>query len=106
MKDLMSLMKQAGQIQARMKEMQEKLEAEEVQGQSGGGLVRVTLNGKGDFRRVSIDPSLMKPDETEILEDLIVAAAADAKSKVEATMQAHMQEVAGGLPLPPGMKLF
>jgi hypothetical protein len=106
MKDLMSLMKQAGQIQARMKEMQDKLEAEEVDGQSGGGLVKVTLNGKGDVKRVAIDPSLMKADETEILEDLIVAAAADAKSKVEAAMQAHMQEVAGGLPLPPGMKLF
>ncbi len=106
MKDLMSMMKQVGQMQARMQQMQEELAAAEVDGQSGGGLVRVTLNGKGDVKRLRIDPSLMKPDESEILEDLIVAAAADAKAKVEAAMQEKMKDVTGGLPLPPGMKLF
>lgn len=106
MKDLMSLMKQAGQIQARMKEMQESLAAEEVDGQSGGGMVKVTLNGKGELKRVAIDPTLLKPEDVEMLEDLIVAAANDARAKVETKMQEMMQEVAGGLPLPPGMKLF
>lgn len=106
MKDLMSLMKQAGQIQARMKEMQDSLAAEEVEGQSGGGMVRITLNGKGEMKRVAIDPSLLKPEDGEVLEDLILAAASDARAKVDAKMQEKMQEVAGGLPLPPGMKLF
>ena len=106
MKDLMGMMKQVGQMQARMQQMQEEMAAQEIEGQSGGGLVRITLNGKGDVKRLRIDPSLMKPDETEILEDLIVAAAQDARSKVEALMQSKMQEVAGGLPLPPGMKLW
>jgi DNA-binding YbaB/EbfC family protein len=106
MKDLMGMMKQAQQLQERMQKMQEELGAMEIEGQSGAGLVRVTLNGKGDMRHLKIDPSLMKPDEREILEDLIVAACQDAKSKVEAAMQVKMQEMAGGLPLPPGMKLF
>jgi DNA-binding YbaB/EbfC family protein len=106
MKDLMGMMKQVGQMQARMQQVQQELESLEVEGSSGGGLVAVTLNGKADMRRVRIDPSLLKPDEGEILEDLIVAAVADAKSKVEQTMQQKMQEVAGGLPLPPGLKLF
>jgi len=78
----------------------------EIDGQSGGGLVKVTLTGKGDVKKVSIDPSLIKADEAEILEDLIVAAAGDAKGKLDATLQAKMQEMAGGLPLPPGLKLF
>jgi DNA-binding YbaB/EbfC family protein len=106
MKDLMGMMKQAQQLQERMQKIQEELAAMEIEGQSGAGLVKVTLNGKGDMRHLKIDPSLMKPDEREILEDLIVAASQDAKSKVEAAMQAKMQEMAGGLPLPPGMKLF
>jgi hypothetical protein len=106
MKDLMSIMKQAGQLQARMKDMQDEMAAREVEGQSGGGLVRVTMNGKGDMKRIAIDPSLMNPDEAEILEDLIVAAAADAKGKAEAAMQSKMAEMTAGLPLPPGMKLF
>ena len=106
MKDLMGMMKQAQQMQERMQRMQEELAQMEVAGQSGGGLVRVTLNGKGDMKGLKIDPTLMKPDEAEILEDLIVAAAADAKAKVEAQMQTKMQELTGGLPLPPGMKLF
>ena len=106
MKDLMGMMKQVREMQTRMQQMQEELEQLEVGGQSGGGLVQVTLNGKGDMRRVRIDPSLMKPDEAEIVEDLIIAAVQDAKSKVEATMQEKMQAVTGGLPIPPGMKLF
>lgn len=106
MKDLMKLMQQAGQIQARMQKMQEELASLELEGQSGAGLVSVTLNGKGEMRGVRIDPSLMKPGEAEIVEDLILAAHQDARAKVEATMQERIQEVTGGLPLPPGMKLF
>jgi nucleoid-associated protein EbfC len=106
MKDLMGVMKQAQQLQAQMQKMQEQLAAMEIDGQAGAGLVKVTLNGKGEMRRLKIDPSLMKPDETEILEDLVVAACNDAKSKVEAAAQAKVQEIAGGLALPPGLKLF
>jgi len=106
MKDLMGVMKQVGQMQARVQQMQEELAGMEIDGQSGGGLVKVTLTGKGDVKRVHIDPSLAKADEVEILEDLIVAAATDAKSKLDTMLQAKMQEMAGGLPLPPGLKLF
>jgi DNA-binding YbaB/EbfC family protein len=106
MKDLMGVMKQAQQLQAQMQKMQEQLAAMEIDGQAGAGLVKVSLNGKGEMRRVNIDPSLMKPDEREILEDLVVAACQDAKNKVEAAVQTKMQEMAGGLPLPPGLKLF
>lgn len=106
MKDLMGMMGKVREMQARMQKMQEELDGLEMEGQSGGGLVRVTMTGKGDIRRVQIDPSLMKPEETEILEDLILAAAQDAKRKVESTLQQKMSEVTGGLPLPPGMKLF
>lgn len=106
MKDLMGMMKQAQELQARVQKMQEELAALEVEGQAGAGLVRVTLNGKGEMRRLKIDPSLMKPEETEILEDLIIAGFQDAKGKVEQAMQSKMQEVTGGLPLPPGLKLF
>lgn len=106
MKDLMGMMKQVGQMQARMQQVQQELESLEVDGQAGGGLVSITLSGKADLRRIRIDPSLLKPDEGEILEDLIVAAMADAKAKVETTMQQKMQDVTGGLPLPPGLKLF
>ena len=106
MKDLMKMMKQAQEIQGRMQRMQEELAALEVSGQSGAGLVKVTLNGKGEMRSVKIDPSLLKPDDAEIVEDLVLAAFQDAKGKVEGEMQKRMQEVTGGLPLPPGMKLF
>ncbi|PPC86759.1 MAG: YbaB/EbfC family nucleoid-associated protein [Hyphomicrobium sp.] len=106
MKDLMGMMKQVGQMQARLKEVQEELGRAEIEGQSGGGLVKVTVDGKGEVKRVSIDPSLMTPGEAEILEDLIVAAASDARVKADTAMQAKMAEVTGGLPLPPGMKLF
>ncbi|MBR2537558.1 MAG: YbaB/EbfC family nucleoid-associated protein [Hyphomicrobium sp.] len=106
MKDIMGMMKKVGEMQARMKEMQDELTRAEFDGQSGGGLVSVTLDGKGEVKRVRIDPSLMKPDDAEIVEDLIVAAANDARVKADAAMQAKMAEVTGGLPLPPGMKLF
>ena len=106
MKDLMKLMKQAGEIQGRMQKMQEELAALEVEGQSGAVLVTVKLNGKMEARGIKIDPSLIKPDEAEMLEDLILAAFQDAKGKAEAAVQAKMQEVTGGLQLPPGLKLF
>ena len=106
MKDIMGMMKQLGQMQSRMQTMQDELAQAEITGQSGGGLVAVMLDGKASLKRIKIDPSLMKPDEVEILEDLIIAAIQDAKVKVEATLQAKMQDVTGGLPLPPGLKLF
>jgi hypothetical protein len=106
MKDLMKLMKQAQEVQGRMQKMQEDLQALEVAGQAGAGMVKVTLNGKGDMRAIRIDPALMKPGEADMLEDLIIAAFQDARVKVEAEMQSKMQEITGGLPLPPGMKLF
>jgi DNA-binding YbaB/EbfC family protein len=106
MKDLMKLMKQAGEIQGRMQKMQEELAALEVEGQSGAGLVTVRLNGKMEARGIKIDPSLIKPDEAEMLEDLILAAFQDAKGKAETAVQAKMQEVTGGLQMPPGLKLF
>ena len=106
MKDIMGMMKQVGQMQARMQKMQEELAEAEVEGQSGAGLVRVTLNGKGDMKKISIDPSLIKPGEGEILEDLVLAANQDARAKVENIMASKMAEVTGGLPIPPGLKLF
>jgi nucleoid-associated protein EbfC len=106
MKDLMKLMKQAGEIQGRMQKLQEDLATLEVEGQSGAGLVTVRLNGKMEARGIKIDPSLIKPGEGEMLEDLILAALQDAKGKAETAVQAKMQEVTGGLQLPPGLKLF
>ena len=106
MKDLFGMMKQVQQLQEKAKQMAEELAALEVTGQSGGGLVTVTMNGKFELRGVKIDPSLMKPGEGEIVEDLIVAAAADAKAKVDAQMAEKAQGLTGGLPLPPGFKLF
>jgi DNA-binding YbaB/EbfC family protein len=105
MKNLSGLMKQAQQMQARMQEMQSKLESMELEGVSGAGLVAVTLNGKGDLRKIKIDPKLADPADVEMLEDLIVAAHRDAKNKIEAAAQAEMQKMTGGLQLPPGMKL-
>ena len=106
MADFMGMMKQAAQLQAKMKAMQDELEALEIEGAAGGGLVAVTLTGKGDLKSVKIDDSLMKPGEKEILEDLLLAAHADAKRKSEALMQDKMKQLTGGLPLPPGLKLF
>ena len=106
MKNFASMMKQAQELQGRMTEMQAEMERARIEGQSGGGLVAVTMKGKGDLAGIRIDPSLLKPEEAEILEDLIVAAHYDAKAKVERLLQEKMQSLTGGLPLPPGMKLF
>jgi DNA-binding YbaB/EbfC family protein len=106
MADFMGLMKQAAELKSKMEAMQAELDQVEVEGASGGGLVTVKLSGKGELKAVKIDPSLVKPEEAEILEDLLVAAHADARRKAEAIMQDRMKAVAGGLPLPPGLKLF
>ena len=103
--DLMGMMKQAKELQARMEAMQQEVAALEVDGSAGGGLVRVTMNGKGEMRKISIDPSLMKPEEAEIVEDLIVTACNDARAKAEAVLAEKMRAMTGGLQLPPGMKL-
>ncbi len=104
--NLKNMMSQIQGMQTKMQEMQENLASAEVEGTSGGGLVTVTLDGKGTMKGVKIDPSLLKPEEAEIVEDLIVAASQDAKSKTEVLMQEKMKEVTGGLPIPPGMNLF
>jgi DNA-binding YbaB/EbfC family protein len=106
MADFMGLMKQAAELKSKMEAMQAELAAAEVEGTAGGGLVTVKLNGRGEMRGARIDDSLLKASEKEIVEDLLVAAHADARRKVEALMQEKMKTVAGGLPLPPGMKLF
>ncbi len=105
MKDLGSLMRQVQEMQERMQRMQQELAEAEVEGTAGGGLVSVRLNGKGEMRGVRIDESLLKPEEREILEDLIVAAHNDAKAKMEALIAEKMKEATGDLPLPPGMNL-
>jgi hypothetical protein len=106
MKNITNMMKQAQEMQGRIQEMQGQLDTLEVKGTSGAGLITVTLNGKGDMTVLKIDSSLVKPDEVEILEDLISAAHNDAKKKMEALLQDKMKDLTGGLPLPPGMKLF
>ena len=106
MKDIMKMMKQAQELQSRMQKLQDDLAALTVEGQAGAGLVKATLNGKGELRGIAIDASILKPEEKEIVEDLVVAAIQDGRGKAERLMQEKMQEVAGGLPLPPGMKLF
>jgi len=98
-------MKHAQQMQSKMEEMQAKMETLEMTGEAGAGLVRVTMNGKGDLRGIVIDPKVADPADTEMLQDLIVAAHRDAKSKVEAATAAEMQKVTGGLNLPAGLKL-
>ncbi len=105
MKNIANMFKEAQKLQERMNEMQARLAELEVEGSAGGGMVRVVMDGKGQLRRVEIDKSLVDPEEVEILEDLILAAANDAKSKVEARVQEEMGKLTGGLPLPPGMKL-
>ena len=106
MTDFLGLMKQATELKSKMEAMQAELDSAEIEGSAGGGLVTVKLSGKGEMKGVKIDESLIKPAEKEIVEDLIVAAHADAQRKVEALMQEKMRHVTGGLPLPPGMKLF
>jgi nucleoid-associated protein EbfC len=105
MKNLGQMLKQAQEMQARMTELQAQLAAIEMTGVSAGGMVQVTLNGKGEMKKVKIDKSLVVADETEVLEDLILAAANDAKARVEAHVAGEMQKLTGGLQLPPGMKL-
>ena len=105
MKNLGQMMKQAQKLQAKMGELQEQLAGAELTGASGGGMVQVTMTGKGDVRRVKIDPSLLDPAEVEVLEDLLVAACNDAKAKIEAHVAERMAELTGGLKLPPGLNL-
>jgi DNA-binding YbaB/EbfC family protein len=106
MRDLMGIMKQAQAMQEKMQAAQEELDRIEVEGGSGGGAVKVTMTAKGQLKAIALDPSLMNPDEKEILEDLIVAAMNDGRTKAERAMQERMAEVTKGLPLPPGLKLF
>ena len=105
MKNLGQLMKQAQEMQSRMADLQQQMEGHEVTGIAGGGMVEVTLNGKGDMRRIKVDPALLSADEVTVMEDLIVAAHHEAKIKAEAAMAEKMSELTGGLQLPPGMKL-
>ncbi len=104
--DILGMMKQATQLKAKMEEMQAELDRITVEGAAGGGMVVVTLSAKGDMKGVKIDPSLIKPEEKEIVEDLLVAAHADARRKSEALLAEKMKGLTGGLPIPPGMKLF
>ncbi len=106
MADLFGMMKQAAQLQTKMQELQAELDTIEVEGSAGGGLVVATMTAKGELKHVRIDATLVKPDEKEILEDLVVAAHADARRKAEAVMQEKMKGLTGGLALPPGLKLF
>jgi len=106
MPDFLGLMKQASELKSKMEAMQAELDRLEIEGSSGGGLVALKLSGKGDLRGVRIDDSLLKPDQKEIVEDLIVAAHTDARRKLEAMLAEKMQALTGGLPLPPGLKLF
>ena len=106
MADFLGLMKQATELKSKMEAMQAELDQIEVEGTSGGGLVTVKLSGKGEMKGVTIDDTPMQPSEKEIVADLIVAAHADARRKAETLLQEKMKSVAGGLPLPPGMKLF
>ena len=103
MSDFLGMMKQAMQLQSKMKALQDELAQVEVTGTSGGGLVTVTMTAKMEVKSLKIDPSLVKPDEAEVLEDLIVAALNDARRKAETAMQDKMSALTGGLQLPPGL---
>ena len=105
MKDIMGLMSKAKEMQEKMQAMQNELADLQIEGKSGGGLVTVTLTGKGTMAALAIDPSLINPDEPDILEDLVLAAHNDAKAKLEEETARRTQELTAGLPLPPGMKL-
>jgi len=106
MADFMGMMKQAAQLQSKMQEMQAELDKIEVEGSAGGGMVSVRLSAKGDLKGLRVDDSLMKPTEKEILEDLLIAAHADARKKAEVLLQEKMQSLTGGLKLPPGLNPF
>jgi nucleoid-associated protein EbfC len=103
--DIMGMMKKAQAVQAKLQEAQDELGRLEVEGQAGGGMVRLTLTARGELKGVSIDASLMTPADREMLEDLIVAAFADGKAKADRAAAEKMQSLTAGLPLPPGMKL-
>ena len=103
MADFLGLMKQAAELKSKMEAMQAELDQLEVEGTAGGGMVTVRMSAKGEMKALSVDPSLMKPDEKEIVEDLVVAAHADARRKAEALLQEKMKALTGGLPLPPGL---
>ncbi|HEV7246123.1 MAG TPA: YbaB/EbfC family nucleoid-associated protein [Shinella sp.] len=105
MRDIMGMMGKVKEMQAKMEKMQEEIAALEVAGTSGGGLVSVTLDGKGNLKGLKVDPSLFKEDDVEILEDLIVAAHKDAKDKAEALTAEKTKALTAGLPIPPGFKL-
>jgi DNA-binding YbaB/EbfC family protein len=105
MKDIMGMMKKAQELQGKMQEFQQNLGTLVIEGRSGGGLVTVSMNGKGELKGLKIDPSLFRDDEVEVLEDLLIAAHKDAKDKVESEVQSKMAEMTAGLPIPPGMKL-
>lgn len=105
MKNFGKMMQQAQQMQTKMQEMQDGLAAAEVDGQAAGGMIKITVTGKGDVKAVKIDPSLVVPDDVEVLEDLILAACNDARGKVEELMQEKMREITGGMELPKGMSL-
>lgn len=106
MAGLMDMMKQAAQLQSKMQALQAELDQIEVEGTAGGGMVTVRLTAKGEMKGLKADASLYKPEEKEIFEDLVVAAHADARRKADDIMQEKMKSLTGGLPLPPGMKLF
>jgi DNA-binding YbaB/EbfC family protein len=106
MADFIGLMKQASQLQAKMQELQAELDRIDVEGASGGGMVKVRLTAKGELKGLSIDDSLLKVEEKTMLEDLLIAAHGDARRKAEALLQDKMKDLTGGLPLPPGLKLF
>jgi nucleoid-associated protein EbfC len=106
MADFLGLMKQATELKSKMEAMQAELERIEVEGAAGGGLVTLKVSGKGEVRTAHVDDTLLKPDQKDIVQDLIVAAHADARRKLEAVLAERMQALTGGLPLPPGLKLF
>jgi hypothetical protein len=106
MADFLGLMKQATELKSKMEAMQAELDRIEVEGTAGGGLITLKLSGKGEVKAAHVDESLLKPDQREIVEDLLVAAHADARRKLEVLLQDRMQALTGGLALPPGLKLF
>ena len=106
MRDIMGMMKQMQGLQSKMEDMQAEMDNTLVEGRAGGGMVSVTLTAKGALKALAIDPSLINPDEKDIIEDLVIAAHADARAKIEAVMAEKMKALTGGLPLPPGLKLF
>ena len=106
MKDIMGMMKKVQEMQAKMAALQDELETIDVEGASGGGMVKVVRSAKGTVKSVTIDESLMKPEEKDILEDLLVAAINDARTKADQAAQERMSSLTAGLPIPPGLKLF